>query len=253
MRGSAIAARGLGHCFGELETLADLSFDVTAGETVAIVGTSGCGKSTLLEIVGGLAEPTAGSVSIGGETSTAGRLGRCTWMPQRDLLLQWRRVIDNAALGLRFGGVPRDEARSRAATMLNRLGLGRFERSFPGQLSGGMRQRVAFARTLLAGKPVLLLDEPLAALDAITRADLQEWLIGTLREERRTTLLVTHDVEEALYVADRVLLLSPRPGRLVWESRSPANRNLSRPEAISAPEFVVCRERALRALAESSR
>ena len=137
--------------------------------------------------------------------------------------------------------------------MLERLGLSQFERSYPGQLSGGMRQRVAFARTLLAGRPVLLLDEPFASLDAITRADLQEWLIGTLREERRTTLLVTHDVEEALYVADRVLLLSARPGRVVWEAASPAGRALSRPEAISSPDFVASRERALLALTESSR
>ncbi len=253
VHGSAISVRGLGHNHGELETLADVSFDVAAGETVAIVGTSGCGKSTLLEIVGGLAEPASGSVSIAGDTSLSGRLGRCTWMPQRDLLLPWRRVIDNAALGLRIGGASRGQARAAASTMLARLGLSQFERSHPGQLSGGMRQRVAFARTLLAGRPVLLLDEPLAALDAITRADLQEWLVATLREERRTTLLVTHDVEEALYLADRVLLLSPRPGHVVWEAASPADRALSRPQAISSPDFVACRERALLALAESSR
>jgi NitT/TauT family transport system ATP-binding protein len=253
IRGSAIDVRGLGHRFGPLETLADLTFDVAEGETVAIVGTSGCGKSTLLEIVGGLAEPGSGSVSVGGEASTPGRLDNCTWMPQRDLLLPWRRVIDNAAIALRIGGATRTKARAIASTMLGRLGLGEFEHSYPGQLSGGMRQRVAFARTLLAGKPVLLLDEPFASLDAITRSDLQEWLLETLREERRTTLLVTHDVEEALYLADRVLLLSPRPGRVVWETASPADRSLSRPEVISSPDFVACRERALLALAESNR
>ena len=230
-----------------------MSFEVEEGETVAIVGTSGCGKSTLLEIIGGLAEPGTGSVAVDGDATTAGRLGHCTWMPQRDLLLPWRRVVDNAALALRIGGASRGEARAAASRMLERLGLGEFERSHPGQLSGGMRQRVAFARTLLAGKPVLLLDEPFASLDAITRADLQEWLVGTLREERRTTLLVTHDVEEALYLADRVLLLSPRPGHVVWEAASPADRALRRPEAISAPDFVACRERALLALGESSR
>jgi ABC-type nitrate/sulfonate/bicarbonate transport system ATPase subunit len=253
IRGSAIDVRGLGHNFGPLKTLADLSFVVAEGETVAIVGTSGCGKSTLLEIVGGLAEPGSGTVSVGGEVSTPARLGHCTWMPQRDLLLPWRRVIDNAALALRIGGASRREARAVASQLLERLGLREFERSYPGQLSGGMRQRVAFARTLLAGKPVLLLDEPFASLDAITRADLQEWLLGTLREERRTTLLVTHDVEEALYLADRVLLLSPRPGHVVWEAPSPADRSLRRPEAISSPDFVACRERALLALAESNR
>jgi NitT/TauT family transport system ATP-binding protein len=133
--------------------------------------------------------------------------------------------------------------------MLDRLGLAGFADSYPGQLSGGMRQRVAFARTLLAGKPVLLLDEPLASLDAITRADLQSWLVATLAAERRTTLLVTHDVEEALYVAERVLLLSPRPGRIVWETASPVRRDLPRPRAISEPDFVAAKEAALEALA----
>lgn len=252
-RGPTIVARDLGHRYGELETVANVGFHVAAGEIVAIVGASGCGKSTLLEIIGGLAEPSSGTISVGGESSTSGRLERCTWMPQSDLLLPWRRVIDNAALGLRIGGASRAEAQAQASAMLERLGLGQFERAYPGQLSGGMRQRVAFARTLLAGKPVLLLDEPLASLDAITRADLQEWLVETLREERRTTLLVTHDVEEALYIADRVLLLSPRPGHVVWEATAPSERGRSRPEAISSPEFVACRERALLALAESGR
>jgi NitT/TauT family transport system ATP-binding protein len=172
-------------------------------------------------------------------------------MPQRDLLLPWRTATDNAALALRARGVKRAEARRRANAMLERLGLSDFARSYPGQLSGGMRQRVAFARTLLAGKPVLLLDEPLASLDAITRGDLQEWLVETLAAERRTTVMVTHDVEEALFVADRVLLLSPRPGRVVWEARSPVRRGVPRAEAISTPEFVAARAAALAALAEA--
>ncbi len=248
----AVAARSLSHGFGELEVLADVSFDVSAGEVVAIVGPSGCGKSTLLELIGGLAEAGGGEISVGGEREAAGRLKRCTWMPQRDLLLPWRRAVDNAALGLRISGASRGRARADAETMLARLGLGAFARSYPGQLSGGMRQRVAFARTLLAGKPVLLLDEPLAALDAITRADLQEWLADTVRDERRTTVLVTHDVEEALYVADRVLLLSPRPATIVWEAASPVARDLPRAAAISEPAFVAARADALGALARAS-
>ena len=172
-------------------------------------------------------------------------------MPQRDLLLPWRRAVDNAALPLRLAGASRAAGREQARAMLNRLGLGRFADSCPHQLSGGMRQRVAFARTLLSGKRVLLLDEPFASLDAITRADMQEWLLAGLAAERRTTLLVTHDVEEALFVADRVLLLSPRPGRVVWETASPVDRGLSRREAIGTAAFVTCRERALEALGES--
>jgi len=247
--GIEISARSVAHRFGELEVLADISFETAAGEVVALVGPSGCGKSTLLELIGGLAEPTAGELAVAGEASMSGRLERCTWMPQRDLLLPWRRAVDNAALGLRLSGAPRASARAEAEAMLDRLGLADFARSYPSQLSGGMRQRVAFARTLLAGKPVLLLDEPLAALDAITRADLQGWLAAGIREAGRTTLLVTHDVEEALYVADRVLLLSARPGRVVWEATSPVARDRPRAEAISSPDFVAARASALEALA----
>jgi NitT/TauT family transport system ATP-binding protein len=170
-------------------------------------------------------------------------------MPQRDLLLPWRTARGNAALAPQLGRSAGADARRRADEMLDRLGLGDFGDSYPGQLSGGMRQRVAFARTLLAGKPVLLLDEPLASLDAITRADLQSWLVETLASERRTTVLVTHDVEEALFVAERVLLLSPRPGRVVWETGSPVRRDLPRPRAISEPDFVAAKEAALEALA----
>ena len=247
--GVAIEVSDLGHGFGELEVLREVDLEVAAGEVVAIVGASGCGKSTLLELIAGLAEPAAGAIAVGGERSAAGRLAACAWMPQRDLLLPWRRAVDNAALGLRLTGVGRAPARMRAAAMLDRLGVGEFAGSYPAELSGGMRQRVAFARTLLTGNPVLLLDEPLAALDAITRAELQELLVATLAELPRTTVLVTHDVEEALFVADRVLLLAPRPGRIVWETRSPVDRREPRAAAISAPTFVAAREAALEQLA----
>jgi NitT/TauT family transport system ATP-binding protein len=239
------------HRFGAVEALGGIDADVADGETVAVVGPSGCGKSTLLALIAGLDEPAAGSISVSGECSGPGRLAGCAWMPQRDLLLGWRTAAGNAALALRAAGGGRRESQERAGAMLDRLGLAEFAGSYPGELSGGMRQRVAFARTLLAGKPVLLLDEPLAGLDAITRADLQEWLVATLAEERRTTVLVTHDVEEALFVADRVLLLSPRPGRVVWKTASPVRRELPRAAAISEPGFVAAREAALEALARA--
>ena len=143
---------------------------------------------------------------------------------------------------------------ARASGMLDRLGVGEFADAYPRELSGGMRQRVAFARTLLAGTPALLLDEPFASLDAITRADLQRLLVATLRDERRTTLLVTHDVEEALYVADRVAVLSPRPGRLVCDDRLAVQRRsgLPGPPRSSRPGFVAAREQALEILAQGS-
>lgn len=241
--------RSVGHAFGTVEVLDGLDLSVAGGETVAIVGPSGCGKSTLLELAAGLSEPLTGRVVVEGREVIAERLQRCAYMPQRDLLLPWLTAIDNAALSLRLQGLSRERARREAAPLFERLGLRGFERSRPAELSGGMRQRVAFARTLLTGKPLLLLDEPLAALDAITRADLQEWLIEALRAEPRTVLLVTHDVEEALYVADRVLVLSRRPAHVVLEEASPADRRRGRAETVTDPRFVATRERALLALA----
>ena len=179
---------------------------------MALVGPSGCGKSTLLEIACGLREPSAGTIAVEGGTDAAERLARCAYMPQRDLLLPWFSALDNAALALRNRGVGRAEARREAGELFERFGLAGFEGSRPEELSGGMRQRVAFLRTLVAGKPVLALDEPFASLDAISRAEMQEWLAGALRAEARTVLLVSHDIEEALYLADRVVVLSARPG-----------------------------------------
>ena len=179
------------------------------GEIVAVVGPSGCGKSTLLELVCGLIEPDAGRV----------RAGAAALMPQRDALLPWLSALDNAGLALRVAGASRAAARAAAHEHFAAFGLEGFERARPAALSGGMRQRVAFLRTLLAGRPVLCLDEPFGALDALTRLQMQRWLADALAREPRTVLLVTHDVEEAVLLADRVALLSPRPGRIVELAR----------------------------------
>ncbi|HVG88353.1 MAG TPA: ABC transporter ATP-binding protein [Gaiellales bacterium] len=210
-----ITARGLRHRYGDTETLAGVDLEVPAGARVAVVGPSGCGKSTLLSIVAGLDAPAAGQVAVGGEDDPDERLARCALMPQRDLLLPWRSALDNAGIALENAGRPRADARAAAMPLFDRFGLAGFAGSPPGSLSGGMRQRVAFLRTLLAGKPVLLLDEPFASLDAITREDLQDWLAEALAAEPRTVLLVTHDVDEALKLADRVVVLSGRPARVV--------------------------------------
>src|SRR5205085_3298496 len=159
--------------------------------------------TTLLELVCGLQSPDAGTV----------RSAPAALMPQRDLLLPWLSAIDNAGLALRARGIPRQQAREQARPWLERFGLGGFERSRPVELSGGMRQRVSFLRSLLAGKPVLALDEPFAALDAITRAEMQAWLGHVLEQEPRTVVLVTHDVEEAVVLGERVVVMSHRPGR----------------------------------------
>ena len=174
-------------------------------------------------------------------------------MPQRDLLFPWLSAIDNAALAPRNRGESKRASREEALPLFARFGLAEFADAMPNELSGGMRQRVAFLRTLLAGKPVLLLDEPFAALDAITRGEMQEWLAGALLAEPRTVLLVTHDVEEALYLCDRVAVLSARPARIVAELQPKAPRSLDRAGAVTDAGFASLREEALRALREHSR
>ena len=241
------------HAFAELQVLAGLSLRAAPHEVLGIVGPSGCGKSTLLELIAGLREPDAGTIAIGTAVEPTERLARCAYLPQRDLLLPWYSAIDNASLALRNRGVGRAEARRQAGQLFERFGLQGFERSRPSELSGGMRQRVAFLRTLIAGKPVLLLDEPFASLDAITRGEMQAWLAGALATEPRTVVLVTHDVEEALYLSDRVAVLSSRPGRLVSELTPHAPRASDRAAAITTPEFGALRAEAMRALREGSR
>jgi ABC-type nitrate/sulfonate/bicarbonate transport system ATPase subunit len=230
--------------YGALTALAGIDLRLRRDEITAVVGPSGSGKSTLLELVAGLQDPDEGVVRVNGAVSAAQRRSACSYMPQRDLLLPWRDALGNAALALECQGMPRAEARRRAEPLFERFGLAQFERSRPAELSGGMRQRVAFLRTLLPGRPLLLLDEPFGALDAITRADLQEWLAGMLAEEPRTVLLVTHDVEEAVYLADRVIVLSARPGRMVAEFEV----RLPRPRSVTDPELAALRREALEAL-----
>ena len=219
---------------GRVEALAGMSLHAAPGEVVAVVGPSGCGKTTLLELICGLQRPDSGQVQA----------EPAALMPQRDLLLPWLSAIDNAGLALRARGISRVEARRAAAPWLERFGLERFARTRPAELSGGMRQRVSFLRTLLAGKPVLALDEPFAALDAITRQEMQGWLGRVLESEPRTVILVTHDVEEAVMLGDRVLVMSPRPGRVVAE----IGVALARPRKRTDPAVVELRERALAAL-----
>lgn len=209
-----IAVDGLIHRFGNVVVLDHVTFDVPAGGFVGLVGPSGCGKSTLLRILAGLLVPDGGEATIGHDP-VIGRPGRAAYMPQRDLLLPWRRVLGNATVGAEITGVPRDEARAQARRLLGRFGLEGFEDAWPATLSGGMRQRLALLRTFLCGRDVLLLDEPFGALDAITRREMHEWLQQVLAHDPRTVLLVTHDVEEALVLSDAVIVLSDRPARIV--------------------------------------
>jgi NitT/TauT family transport system ATP-binding protein len=229
-----IAIEGVSKRFGAMQALVGIDIQVKAGEFLALIGPSGCGKTTLLELVCGLQRPDSGVV----------RAAPAALMPQRDLLLPWLSALDNAGLALRARGLSRTEARAAAGPWFERFGLAGFEHTRPAELSGGMRQRVSFLRSLLAGKPVLCLDEPFAALDAITRLQMQGWLGRVLEREPRTVMLVTHDVEEAVMLADRVVVMSPRPGRAVANIEI----GLPRPRHRTDPALIALRERALTAL-----
>src|SRR5918997_4453513 len=220
---AGVELTGVDKDHGAVQALRGVSLRVRPGEIVALAGPSGCGKSTLLELVCGLLAPDAGTV----------RAAPAALMPQRDALLPWLSALDNAGLALRVAGVPRARARALAHEHFAAFGLEGFERSRPGELSGGMRQRVAFLRTLLAGRPVLCLDEPFGALDALTRAQMQRWLADALSQDPRTVLLVTHDVEEAVFLADRIVVLSPRPGRVVADFEV----ELARPRSVTGAAF----------------
>ena len=221
--------------FGAVRALDGVSLRAAPREVVAVAGPSGCGKSTLLELVCGLTAPDAGTVIA----------DPAALMPQRDGLLPWLTALDNAALAVRVGGASKAAARAAAHEHFVAFGLEGFEHARPSELSGGMRQRVAFLRTLLAGRPVVCLDEPFGALDALTRLNMQRWLADALEREPRTVLLVTHDVEEAVLLADRIVLLSPRPGRVIATLDVP----LARPRHRADPDIQNLRERALEVLA----
>jgi ABC-type nitrate/sulfonate/bicarbonate transport system ATPase subunit len=238
---TALTIRGLSRSFaapgGTVHALAGLDLDAAPGEFVTIIGPSGCGKSTLFNLLAGLDEPDAGAITLGGDTSGA-RLGQVAYMPQRDLLLPWRTIIDNVILPLEIRGVPRAKARQRARALFPRFGLDGFADAYPATLSGGMRSRAAFLRTTLADGALLLLDEPFGALDALTRSGLQEWLLDVWERERRTTLFITHDVDEAIFLADRLYVMTPRPGRVAFTTAV----DLPRPRdaaLLTDPAFVA--------------
>lgn len=250
MSDAAISVRGLSHTFRtrgrEVEALAGVDLGVGTGRLVSIVGPSGCGKSTVLRVLAGLLVPTTGGAEVNGQ-SVVGEPGQIAYMPQRDLLLPWRRALANAALGAELGGMGKREAREAALALFPAFGLISFEKAWPSQLSGGMRQRLALLRTFLVPSAVMALDEPLGALDAITRRQMHGWLQEVLARERRTVLLVTHDVEEALILSDEVHVMSPRPGRIVATVESPWGRPRL-PALVSEPGFVARKAELLAAL-----
>ena len=205
-----------------------------------MVGPSGCGKTTLLRVCAGLLPPWSGTVQVFGGSPR----GKTSYMPQGDSLLPWRTALGNILAALEVDGRPTAQAINRARECLTQFGLGGFERSYPFELSGGMRQRVALLRAFLAQREILLLDEPLGALDALTRAELQDWLFSVWKSLRKTVVLVTHDVEEALLLSDRIFVLSARPAKVIAEFSVAKER----PRARTDPQIQVLREEILWAL-----
>jgi len=229
-----------------VQVLQDIDLAVWPEEFVTLLGPSGSGKSTLFNIIVGLQEPDSGSIRIDGQVVER-RLGRVAYMPQQDLLLPWRTVLDNVILGPEIAGEPREEAIHRARELLPLFGLEGFEFSYPAVLSGGMRQRAALLRTFLYRQDLMLLDEPFGALDALTRMELQEWLLDVWEQLKRTVLFITHDVEEAIFLSDRVYVLTPRPGRIqdvvTVDLPRPRERHMER-----LPQFIELRDRVLTSL-----
>jgi ABC-type nitrate/sulfonate/bicarbonate transport system ATPase subunit len=233
-----------------IRALAGIDMEIRSGEFVSIVGPSGCGKSTLLNLLAGLDQQSAGRILIDGRppSSSSELLGEIGYMPQADLLMPWRTVLDNTALAPQLAGMAQLEARARALEQFPRFGLSGFEDAWPAELSGGMRQRAALLRTFLAGRELMLLDEPFGALDALTRVEMQQWLLQIWEQDRKTILCVTHDVEEALILSDRVYVMSGRPGRI----ELCVDVGLSRPRDIErttlTPAFADLKRRLLEPL-----
>lgn len=227
--GVVLRAKNVGMTFNAdsdepVNAIGDINFELHKGEVIAIVGPSGCGKTTLFNIIAGLQEPTRGAIEVDGKpvTTATGHVG---YMLQKDLLLPWRSVLDNVIIGLQIRNVPRKQAEPIARELIEAYGLKGFEDSMPSALSGGMRQRVAFMRTLAFNPEVILLDEPFSALDSQTRLILQTDMARVIRERNCSVVLVTHDVGEAITMADRIVVITSRPGRVkaVHDVGIPAN------------------------------
>ena len=234
--------------------VSNVNLKIAKSEFVTLVGPSGCGKSTLFNMIAGLLPPDDdGSLLFGGVPQRDGQLlGKVSFMPQRDLLFPWRTVLDNAILALEVEGVPRKEARERARSMLPEFGLTGFADHYPHQLSGGMRQRVALMRTFLFERDLLLLDEPFGALDALTRSRMQHWLLDIWARHRRTVLFITHDIDEAIVLGDRVLVMTARPGTVKSETVIDMPRPRD-PSIVLTPEFIRIKQRLLAEIEEESR
>lgn len=221
----------------EVHVLDGLSLQVQPGEFVSLIGPSGSGKSTLFHIIGGLTAPDAGSVLMDGQDVT-GEKGRIAYMPQQPALFPWRTVEDNVLLPEELRGTSKAAAREHARSWMERAGLSGFEKAYPHTLSGGMQQRAAFLRALMSPQEVMCLDEPFSALDALTRSDMQRWLLDIWEDTRRSVLMITHHIEEALLLSDSIYILSARPGTILKRVEVPFSRP-RRENILMDPSFIA--------------
>jgi len=249
-RAAKLELRAITHVFAggrePVKAVDDVTIRVPDNKFVSVLGPSGCGKSTIFNIVAGLIKPSAGEVYLDG-MNISGMVGFVGYMLQKDLLLPWRTVLDNVILGMELQSVPKGEARERALPYLRRYGLAGFETQYPAALSGGMRQRAALLRTLLYDTEVILLDEPFGALDAQTRAHMQQWLLQIWADFNKTVVFITHDVEEAIFLSDQVVVMTQRPGRIKAVIDIPIPRP-RQPATLHDARFIALKQQCLELL-----
>ncbi|WP_410513222.1 ABC transporter ATP-binding protein [Paenibacillus sp. BR2-3] len=241
-------SKAFSHRRRKTSVLHNVSLKVEQQEFVSIIGPSGCGKSTLFHIIGGLEQPDAGTIRMNGNIVT-GQRGEISYMPQQPALFPWRTIEDNVRLAGEIKGAPRDRAREEARQWLTKVGLSGFERAYPHMLSGGMQQRAAFLRALLAPQELMLLDEPFSALDALTRSEMQRWLLELWEENRRSVLFITHNIEEALLLSSRIYVFSGRPGSILHTVDVPFPRP-RREEITDSPDFLMLKRQLSRWMRE---
>lgn len=232
--------------FNSTSVIEDVSFYVKENEFVSLLGPSGSGKSTIFNIISGLLNPDSGKVIIN-EDDYTGKTGHVSYMYQKDLLLPWKRIIDNAAMPLVLKGEKKDTSREKVSKYFKTFGLEGFEEKYPHQLSGGMKQRAALLRTYMFSKDIMLLDEPFGALDAITRSKMHFWLLDVIKKLNSTVLFITHDIEEAIFLSDRIYILSDKPARIKEEVEVKLENRTSK-DIVTTKEFNDIKRRILNAL-----